>query len=305
MSFSLLWIPVTLMAAAAQTARNAMQHQLTARLGTLGATQVRFLFGLPFAALFLLIISWTLQTRPPSPSPLFWAYLAWGAGAQIAATALMLATMQLRHFTLAIATIKTEPVQVALFAWLVLGDTLSMQSLLAIVVATLGVVTMSLPAQGARMPGRDAWLPTLLGLASGAAFALSAVGFRGAILTLDTNSALLAASTTLVWGLVFQSLVLGAWLAWRQPQALLDTIKVWKPSLFAGFMGALASQCWFLGFALTSAANVRTLGLVEVLFAQIASRRVFAQRLTRQESLGLILVVAGVAWLLIDVLLNS
>jgi drug/metabolite transporter (DMT)-like permease len=63
-------------------------------------------------------------------------------------------------------------------------------------------------------------------------------------------------------------------------------------------MGALASQFWFLGFALTSAANVRTLGLVEVLFAQAASRFVFGQRATAREAIGMLLIVAGVALLL-------
>ena len=50
---SLLWIPFTLLAAAGQTARNAMQRELTATLGTVGATHVRFLFGFPFALMFL------------------------------------------------------------------------------------------------------------------------------------------------------------------------------------------------------------------------------------------------------------
>ena len=49
----LLWIPFTLLAAAGQTARNAMQRELTAALGTVGATHVRFLFGFPFALVFL------------------------------------------------------------------------------------------------------------------------------------------------------------------------------------------------------------------------------------------------------------
>jgi len=53
MSLSLLWIPATLAAAGAQTARNAMQRRLTETIGTVGATQVRFLYGFPFALLFL------------------------------------------------------------------------------------------------------------------------------------------------------------------------------------------------------------------------------------------------------------
>ena len=39
-----LWIPVTLAAAVAQTGRNATQRGLTERLGTMGATNVRFLY---------------------------------------------------------------------------------------------------------------------------------------------------------------------------------------------------------------------------------------------------------------------
>ena len=50
----MLWAVFTLIAAAAQTARNAMQRELTTSLGTVGATHVRFLFGFPFAILFLI-----------------------------------------------------------------------------------------------------------------------------------------------------------------------------------------------------------------------------------------------------------
>jgi hypothetical protein len=51
-----LWIPVVLFAAAAQTVRNTARRSLTAQVGTLPATLVRFLYGLPFAALYLLAL---------------------------------------------------------------------------------------------------------------------------------------------------------------------------------------------------------------------------------------------------------
>jgi drug/metabolite transporter (DMT)-like permease len=76
------------------------------------------------------------------------------------------------------------------------------------------------------------------------------------------------------------------------------SFRAWKPSLFAGFMGAFASQFWFIGFALTSAANVRTLALVEVLFAQAVSRRLFDQSTTPREYAGMGLIVIGVILLL-------
>jgi drug/metabolite transporter (DMT)-like permease len=63
-------------------------------------------------------------------------------------------------------------------------------------------------------------------------------------------------------------------------------------------MGAFASQAWFLAFALESAARVRTLALVEILFAQALAHRLFRQDTSAREWLGIGLVVGGVAWLL-------
>lgn len=93
-------------------------------------------------------------------------------------------------------------------------------------------------------------------------------------------------------------MILGLWMSLFMRAALMKSLALWRQSLFAGFMGAFASQFWFLGFSLTSAANVRTLGLVEVLFAQAVSHRLFAQAATRRELGGMALVVAGVALLL-------
>jgi uncharacterized membrane protein len=63
-------------------------------------------------------------------------------------------------------------------------------------------------------------------------------------------------------------------------------------------MGALASQFWFLAFAIATAASVRTLALIEVLFAQIVARVMFGQRTTTREAIGMALVVAGVGLLI-------
>ena len=79
---------------------------------------------------------------------------------------------------------------------------------------------------------------------------------------------------------------------------LVAIARAWRPSLFAGFMGATASEFWFLAFALASAASVRTLALVEVLFAQAISVFLFKQRTTPRELLGIVLIIAGVALLL-------
>lgn len=297
MNLSLLWIPVTLAAAAAQTGRNATQRRLTEAIGTAGATQVRFLYGFPFALLALAGMRLATGDALPAPDAAFLAYALAGAVAQILATALMLSAMRERAFSVVTAYTKTEPVQVALFGFLILGDRLGAAAMLGIAIATSGVVLMavrtgaSLAASGLR--------PVLFGLASGAFFALAAIGFRGAILALPDGSALIRATTTLAWSLGLQTALLLAWLGAFDRRALLASLSAWRASLAAGFLGALASQLWFVGFALTTAANVRTLALVEVLMAQAVAGRFMAQRTSRREKAGMGLILAGVALLLL------
>ena len=290
-----LWIVFTVLAAAGQTVRNAMQRELTAKLGTVGATHVRFLFGFPFALVFLAGVMTATGYAFPKLPPVFWPWAIVGAGAQIVATATMLATMNDRSFVVTIAYIKTEAIQAAIFGLIFLGDRLTLPVLAAILIATFGVVVMSLKGKGTMSGG---WQPVALGLFSGAMFALSAVGYRGAILSLEHPSFVLAATVTVTVGLVMQAGFLTLYLLVKDRPVLHAIVRNWKPSLFAGFMGATASEFWFLAFAIATVASVRTLALIEVLFAQAISFFVFKQKTTAREALGMSLIVAGVVLLI-------
>lgn len=294
MELSWLWIPITIAAAAFQSGRNAAQRSLTGTLGTLGATQVRFLFGFPFALLFLAVVLAWERLPLPGVNLAFLAYIVAGAVTQIAATAFMLAAMKARSFVTVTAWIKTEPIQVALFGMAVLGDPLSWLTLGAILLASVGVVLMSRIPAGA-MAGGGSVRPILQGLFSGSMFAISVIFFRGAILQIGSGSFVLDSTWALVWSLGVQVLLLMAWMILFDRRLLAACARALLPSIPGGFLGAAASQCWFLAFALTSAANVRTLGLVEVLFAQMISRSFFAQTPTRREMAGILLIVVGVA----------
>ena len=290
-----LWIPFTITAAMGQVARNAMQRQLTGPLGTWGATNIRFLFGFPFALLFFAAVLVFTGDRLPWPTIAFWPWLLVGALCQILATGLMLLAMNARSFVVTTAYLKTEAIQTAIFGFVFLGDHLTVLKVLAILIATAGVLITALRGGGAK--GFADLRPTLIGLASAAAFALSANGYRGAIITIEGTSFVTAATYTLVFGLFVQTLVLTIYLLARAPGVLKAILGLWKPSLLAGFMGAFASQFWFLAFALTAAANVRTLALVEVLFAQGVAYYSFKQPISARELGGIVLIVIGVALL--------
>lgn len=291
-----LWVPIVLWAALAQTARNAAQRSLVAQAGTLGATLSRFLYGIPFAAAWVLLLHRLPATAGPVPA-FHAAYFGWlllGALGQLGATAALLAAMKQRNFVVGVAYSKTDALQVALFGSLFLRELPGPVALLAIALATAGVVMLSLPQKGAPLEGR-AWTSgaAWYGLASGAGFALSAVGYRGAALQLPETSAWLAGGWGVLLAQSVQTVLLGGWLAWRAPAALRATVTAWRVSTVAGASGALASIGWFTAFALTTATNVRTLGMVEVVFSYLVSHRVLREKLARVEQGGLALVVLG------------
>lgn len=287
------WVVFTLVAATAQTFRNAAQRSLTETLGTAGATHVRFLFGLPFGLLMLAVVA-VVAGPLPMPGAATLAWTVFGALSQIVATGLMLAAMRERSFVVTTAYTKTEPIQVALFAVVFLGEHLTPVLIAAILTATAGVLALSWPQRS----GDEifSWRPAALGIISGGLFALAAVAFRGGIGTLDAPY-IPAATTTLALSLAVQSVLLSGWLWFREPEVLRGVLRAWRPSLPAGFLGAFASEMWFLAFAIQSPSRVRTLGLVEIVIAGIVSRRLFTQKLSPRDLAGMALVIVGIGLL--------
>lgn len=293
-----LWVPFTLAAALAQVLRNAVQSRLSARIGTLGGTQVRFVFGLPFA-LLLFALLWGLtgeQLPMLSRAALGWALL--GGIAQIVATALMLAVMGKRDFGVAYAYIKTEPVTVAIMGLILLGDRLPALGWIAVIVVTCGVILASLRKDdGARRLAE--FKPMLVGVGSGALFGLSAIAFRGAIDAVPQGSFMMRSLLMLVVSLSIQTAILGAWFAARDLAPFLGSLREWRLSLIAGALGALASAGWFIAFSLSIAANVRTLALIEMPVVALVSRRLSGHWLSGREAAGFVLITGGVALLLL------
>ena len=163
-----LWIPFTIVAAVGQVARNAMQRQLTGPLGTLGATNIRFLFGFPFSLVFFAIVIAVTGDRLSWSDAGFWPWLLLGALSQIVATGLMLAAMNDRSFVVTTAYLKTEAIQTAVFGFAFLGDRLTVVKVIAILIATVGVIVTALRPGGTK--GFGSLKPTILGLVAAAFF---------------------------------------------------------------------------------------------------------------------------------------
>ena len=294
-----LWIAITLLAACLQSARAALQKKLTELLDASEASYVRFCFALPFALAYvsaLIAAGYDL----PLLNGRFLVFAFAGGMAQIAGTVALIRSFSFRNFAVGTAYSKTETVQTVLFSLILLGEGVSAGAAVGIGVSLAGVLMLAPRAprsmakvQRSKWIGEGGWL----GIGAGAGFALSAVCYRAASLSLDGNYVVTAALTVLAATTV-QTLVMGAWLG-RRSGALRRIAKTWRTSAWVGFFGMTASANWFTAMTLQNAALVRALGQVELLFAFLVSLLVFRERVRAAEVAGSALIVAGITLLLL------
>ena len=297
-----LWISAAVFAAFMQNVRSALQKHLKGRLTTLGATYVRFLYAAPFAVAYMLGLNLLGGAPLPAPNGAFLAYCALGGLTQIIFTFLLLWLFSFRNFAAGTTFSKTEVVQIAILGFLVLGDALTWASAAAIALAVLGVVVLSAAQTKMSLGTLVTSLgekPTLIGLASGAFLGASVVFYRGAALSLGHNNFVMAAGYTLAVALVFQTIVMGAWLAWKEPATCKAVFVEWRWSVAVGIAGMLASVGWFTAFTLENASYVRAVGQVELIFTFAASIFFFREKTNRKEVLGIVLVAAGIVMLIL------
>jgi len=183
-------------------------------------------------------------------------------------------------------------VQAALFGLLLLGDRLPGLAVAGLAASLAGIVLISVRAvPGSALVGRAAWL----GLASGAAFALSAVSYRAASMALHAVPGELAAPAfTLACVTVAQTLLMTLWLGLRQPATIGAVLARWPTAALVGAAGMLASLGWFLAFTLATAAEVKAVGQVELLFSWLTARYGFGELPSLRETLGIAMVAGGI-----------
>jgi len=287
----MLWIVLTAAGAPLQVARNALQQGLTGEAGPWGATLVRFLFGLPFSLLILALVALATPEADPHLSTRFsWAVVV-GAAAQVAATAALLSAMRRSGFAVATFMQQSSLPLAAIFGFVAFGDAMGAQRWVGLAATTTGLVVLSWPR--GRLGG-GAWRGSLLGLASGAAFAVALNGYRQAGMALEPQHPIFSAAASLCVAQTLQSIVLTGVLAVSRPQALRAVAASWRQSLAAGFFGTAASACWFAALALAPAGQVRAVGVIESPIAAAAGRRLFKEQLTLRQMAGGAITALGV-----------
>ena len=295
------WLLFSIAAAFLQNLRNSLQKSINTVLSTSGAAYTRFVFGLPLAVLYWIILrqqydqqlNWGVE---------FFGFSVVGGIAQIMAMWFLLRSFELKSFAVGTAYSKTETFQTAVFTILILGEAVTGVTFAAILISFAGVCFLSL-AKLTFSP-KDflfSWANkgALMGLANGVLLGISAVSYRGAALSLGGDNALLAASATLLAALIIQTIVLTVYLYNYEKGEL---TKVWQnrgKGALVGLASMLGSVGWFTAMTLQNAAYVRAVGQVELIFTFLTSTLIFKEKITFYEIVGTILIVGGIMVLLL------
>ena len=301
------WIVLAVTAALLQAIRTAAQRDLNKHLSTLATTYVRSLFGLPVLVIYLAVVLAATGERLPDFNLAFLANTFVGAMAQVIATMLLIRMFSLRSFGVGTMLTKVDIVVTAILGGLFFSEYLSLGGIVSLAVVMAGVVMMSFERtqRAGRLLGAQAekgnWVLALLtdeanatALGCATAFAISFLTFREAALVIGDGTFLWRGGWTVVLAIFMQTVVVGAWLTWREPGLLRRLEPHVGISAFIGTTSAIGSICWFTAFALQNASYVRAVGQVEVVFTLLVSGLYYRERISLAEYAGIALTMLGV-----------
>ena len=289
----MIWLPATLFAALLQSWRTAVQQRVRGQLSLNAAGLVRYLYGLPVGIALLATYLTVTGKGLPDIGSAFLPYTLAAGFAQIIGTNLLLMAFGYRNYVAGTAFAKTEAIQGAVLAMLLLGEHLTPLTWAGIAIGVAGVMVVS--AAGARFRLADLAQPAALcGLGAGLGFTLTSIWVKSATFDIATTDKVLAALLALVAVQAGQTLMQGSYVAWREGPEIAKVFATWRTSGQVGVLAALGSACWFTGFATAPVALVRAVGQIEVVFTFGFSHLYLKEPIHRHDVIGLILIALGV-----------
>ena len=296
-----IWIPITIIAAFSQNLRSIFQKKLQENLSNIGATYVRFAYGLPFVIIYFFIVN-NFSEDYLSINEInleFMLYCTIGGVSQIIATFLLLKIFVTSNFAVGTVYSKTEPIQAAFFGFILLNEMITLIGFLGILIGLVGII---ITAFSKINKGYSLFSSTvLLGLLSGTLFGLSAVMFRGASHSLYTYNFLLSSAFTLLIAISIQTIILTFYIYFTDIKQFHLILVNWKQSVIVGLFGAVASLCWFYAMSIQNVAYVRALGQIELIFTIFASIFYFKEKFKFTELLGIVITLIGILIILVYV----
>ncbi len=279
-----------------QAVRTAGQKQLGQYLNAMATTSVRYVYALPFAYLYLFVLLDVREQSIPNLNNTFLMYALIASVMQIIGTACLVAAFNYRNFAVATSLAKTEAIQVAILGALLFSASLSVLGWVSVIIGVLGVLIVSKVQftfnDVFRNPGAG------FGLASGLGLAITTLLIRESSLALNSDL-MISAAVTLVFMITVQSILSLAYVYVQNKQQINVMMSQWRLCLFVGITSVLGSIGWFTGASFQNAAYVKALGQVEFFITLILTYRIFKERISLKEYIGMFLIMLSVVILLL------
>ena len=287
-----LWIIATLCAASFQTIRFTLQKILAdGNLSPLGATYSRFIFAAPWIVLFSLIFLLLTNVSIPDLESQFLLFAVGGGLAQILATVCVILVFKSRNFAVGITLKKTEVILTALVGLILISEGVSTISMFLICLGGAGVFFLSKKVSSVDRSNFSILNKSAVyGLLSGLLFAISAVCYRSATLSVVSDLVYLRAGFTLLIVILSQSFLMTIWLALFEPGQIKLVWLERKKGFWVGVTSLGGSFFWFTAFTLQNAAYVKAVGQIELIFSLLITTLFFKERILNREILGMLLI---------------
>ncbi len=279
-----------------QAIRTAGQKQLTQHLNAMATTGVRYIYALPFAWLYLWWVADYRALEIPSLNTQFLQYALIACVMQIIGTVCLVAAFKYRNFAVATSLAKTEAIQVAVVGALLFSASLSYMGWFSVIIGVVGILLVSKVKftfkDVLQNPGAG------FGLASGLCLAITTLLVRESSLALNSDL-LLSAAVTLTFMITVQSLISIVYVYCQDKQQITNMFNQWRLCLFVGLTSVIGSIGWFTAMSFQQAAYVKALGQVEFFITLFITYRIFKEKISATEYLGMLLIVISVLVLLL------
>jgi drug/metabolite transporter (DMT)-like permease len=279
-----------------QSIRTAGQKSLSTKLNAMATTLTRFLFALPLVWIYLLLISNINEVSLPPLNEGFVTSATLAAIAQIAATAFMIMAFRYQNFAVATSIVKTEAVLTAVVGVILFDAVLSGPGWFSVVIGVAGVIVLSKTDIGFKAIFQSP--ASAYGIAAALCFAFATLLIRKASLSLEIDK-IVSAAYTLAYMVTFQSAAVLAYIVLKNREQLPIITANWKMCSFVGIASMLGSVGWFTAATLQNAAYVKALGQVEFFFSLFITHKIFKERISTREYIGMALIIASVLVLLL------
>jgi len=291
-----LWIYFTILAAFMQAVRTAGQKQLSHHLNATATTLVRFLFALPLVWIYLWSIKYYQHIDFPSLNVNFTKSATLAALAQVVGTIFTIKAFGYQNFAVATSLVKTEAILTALLSVLMFDAVLSGFGWLSVIVGVIAVLILSKTDKNIVSIFKSP--AAAFGVGAGLCFALATLWIRQASLLLETDL-IFSAAYTLTFMVTLQSILVLAYLLYKDKKQVTEMKKHWKLCCFIGTTSMLGSVGWFTASSLQNVAYVKALGQIDFFFTLLITLRVFKESISIREYFGMFLIMLSVFILLL------